>query len=95
MKASFLTPGMNGLAVMERGRDPVVPVIQEPEDQDDNWDDDFEEGISLSKLHGASFGVLAETLMARWDESAHLRMQRSTSHQRTTRSPKRTTTPGR
>ena len=27
-------------------------LLQEPEEQTDNWDDDFEEGISLSKLHG-------------------------------------------
>lgn len=27
-------------------------VLQVPEEQDDNWDDDFEEGISFTKLHG-------------------------------------------
>ena len=32
---------------------PVPAVLQQPEEQTDNWDDDFEEGISLSKLHGA------------------------------------------
>lgn len=26
--------------------------LQSPEEQDDNWDDDFEGGISLTKLHG-------------------------------------------
>jgi hypothetical protein len=25
-----------------------------PEEQDDNWDDDFEEGISLNKIHGTA-----------------------------------------
>jgi hypothetical protein len=25
-----------------------------PEQQDDNWDDDFEEGISLNKIHGTA-----------------------------------------
>ncbi|KAI0060355.1 hypothetical protein BV25DRAFT_1917717 [Artomyces pyxidatus] len=29
---------------------PVPPVLQQPEEQTDNWDDDFEEGISFSKL---------------------------------------------
>ncbi|KAI0049407.1 hypothetical protein FA95DRAFT_872344 [Auriscalpium vulgare] len=29
---------------------PVPPVFQHPEEQTDNWDDDFEEGISFSKL---------------------------------------------
>ncbi len=28
-------------------------ILQAPEEQTDNWDDDFEEGISLTKLHGA------------------------------------------
>lgn len=27
-------------------------VLQQPEEQTDNWDDDFEEGISLTKLQG-------------------------------------------
>ena len=27
-------------------------ILQPPEEQTDNWDDDFEEGISLTKLHG-------------------------------------------
>lgn len=27
-------------------------VLQPPEEQTDNWDDDFEEGISFSKLQG-------------------------------------------
>lgn len=27
-------------------------ALQQPEEQTDNWDDDFEEGISLSKLQG-------------------------------------------
>lgn len=26
-------------------------VLASPEEQTDNWDDDFEDGISLSKLH--------------------------------------------
>ena len=32
---------------------PMPFILQPPEEQTDNWDDDFEEGISLSKLHGA------------------------------------------
>ena len=31
---------------------PMPFILQPPEEQTDNWDDDFEEGISLSKLHG-------------------------------------------
>jgi hypothetical protein len=30
---------------------PAVLAVA-PEEQDDNWDDDFEEGISFSKLQG-------------------------------------------
>jgi hypothetical protein len=37
-----------GLA--EKLQQPVF-VLQAPEEQTDNWDDDFEEGISFSKLH--------------------------------------------
>ncbi|TFY74292.1 hypothetical protein EWM64_g9721, partial [Hericium alpestre] len=33
---------------------PVPAVLQQPEEQTDNWDDDFEEGISFSKLQGPS-----------------------------------------
>ena len=43
---------MNGLGIMEPSRGPLPAVMQEPEEQDDNWDDDFEEGISLTKLQG-------------------------------------------
>jgi hypothetical protein len=31
---------------------PLSFVLQPPEEQTDNWDDDFEEGISLTKLQG-------------------------------------------
>ncbi|KAI0351403.1 kinase-like protein [Trametes cingulata] len=30
---------------------PMPFILQQPEEQTDNWDDDFEEGISLTKLH--------------------------------------------
>lgn len=31
---------------------PISFVLQPPEEQTDNWDDDFEEGISFTKLQG-------------------------------------------
>lgn len=34
---------------------PLSFSLQPPEEQTDNWDDDFEEGISLTKLHGPLF----------------------------------------
>lgn len=36
---------------------PMPFILQAPEEQTDNWDDDFEEGISLTKLQG-SHGVI-------------------------------------
>lgn len=33
---------------------PLSFVLQAPEEQTDNWDDDFEEGISFTKLQGIS-----------------------------------------
>ena len=37
---------------------PLPAVLRQPEEQTDNWDDDFEEGISFSKLQGISRRVL-------------------------------------
>ena len=31
---------------------PMPFILQPPEEQTDNWDDDFEEGISLTKIQG-------------------------------------------
>ena len=54
---------MNGpLGIMEKSREPLPYVLQTPEEQTDNWDDDFEEGISLTKLHG----VLLTVLRSKW-----------------------------
>lgn len=30
-------------------------ALQTPEEQTDNWDDDFEEGISFTKIHGVCY----------------------------------------
>lgn len=38
-------------------------LVMAAEEQDDNWDDDFEEGISLNKLHGA---VLTHPVFPCW-----------------------------
>ena len=34
---------------------PLPFILQQPEEQDDNWDDDFEEGISFTKLQGTNY----------------------------------------
>ena len=52
-KPTYAISGMNGpLGFIEKSREPLPMVLQEPEDETDNWDDDFEEGISLTKLQG-------------------------------------------
>ena len=45
-------PLSGALALAEKIREPMAFVLQPPEEQDDNWDDDFEEGISFTKLQG-------------------------------------------
>lgn len=37
---------------------PLAFTLQPPEEQTDNWDDDFEEGISFTKLQGVSIRVV-------------------------------------
>lgn len=39
---------------------PLPFVLQPPEEQTDNWDDDFEEGISLMKLQGTLLRFFAD-----------------------------------
>jgi hypothetical protein len=38
---------------------PLSFVLQPPEEQTDNWDDDFEDGISFTKLQGGHLLNLA------------------------------------
>ncbi|KAF8957280.1 hypothetical protein BDZ97DRAFT_1924766 [Flammula alnicola] len=42
--------GKAGINLVEKIQ-PLAFVLQPPEEQTDNWDDDFEEGISFTKLH--------------------------------------------
>jgi hypothetical protein len=52
-KPPMLAGGIHGpLGIIEKSREPLPYVLQSPEEQTDNWDDDFEEGISLTKLQG-------------------------------------------
>jgi hypothetical protein len=41
-----------GINLVEKIREPVAFTLQQPEEQTDNWDDDFEEGISFTKIQG-------------------------------------------
>ncbi|EIW81107.1 hypothetical protein CONPUDRAFT_104294 [Coniophora puteana RWD-64-598 SS2] len=38
------------LGLVEKIREPLAFTLQPPEDETDNWDDDFEDGISFTKL---------------------------------------------
>lgn len=59
LKSAALQGGRAGaLGIIEKSREPLPALLQEPEEQTDNWDDDFEEGISLSKLHGSYLGIV-------------------------------------
>src|SRR6267154_2560286 len=40
------------VALVEKIREPLAFVLQPPEEQTDNWDDDFEDGPSFTKLQG-------------------------------------------
>jgi hypothetical protein len=42
---------------------PLPAVLSQPEEQTDNWDDDFEEGISFSKLQGIFRFILQSYLL--------------------------------
>lgn len=53
LKAPLISGAMVGpLGLIEKSREPLPFILQPPEEQTDNWDDDFEEGISLTKLQG-------------------------------------------
>ena len=51
-----------GLGLVEKIQ-PLSFVLQPPEEQTDNWDDDFEDGISFTKLQGMSFRLFATPIL--------------------------------
>jgi hypothetical protein len=44
----------SGANFVEKIREPLA--LGQPEEQTDNWDDDFEEGISFTKIQGVFVG---------------------------------------
>lgn len=55
------------VGLVEKIREPVPFVLQPPEEQTDNWDDDFEDGPSFTKLQGTceySFKLLILTAIS-------------------------------
>ncbi|KAF9651668.1 hypothetical protein BDM02DRAFT_3090819 [Thelephora ganbajun] len=58
---------------------PLHLVLQPPEEQTDNWDDDFEEGISLTKLQALDKSVTEEEKQEADDNARTIRPARSPS----------------
>lgn len=54
LKGPNTAPGKSSapVALVEKIREPLAFVLQPPEEQTDNWDDDFEDGPSFTKLQG-------------------------------------------
>ncbi|KAG1878473.1 hypothetical protein C8R48DRAFT_768034 [Suillus tomentosus] len=52
LKGPNIAPGKPSapVALVEKIREPLAFVLQPPEEQTDNWDDDFEDGPSFTKL---------------------------------------------
>ncbi|KAH9024811.1 kinase-like protein [Lactarius pseudohatsudake] len=49
---------------------PLPAVLRQPEEQTDNWDDDFEEGISFSKLQALEKSTAEEERQPEHDDNA-------------------------
>lgn len=64
--------------LVEKIREPVL-VLQPPEEQDDNWDNDFEEGISFSRLHALDKTIQEEEKTEVEDNAETIRPNRSPS----------------
>ncbi|KAM6494311.1 hypothetical protein JOM56_010672, partial [Amanita muscaria] len=60
---------------------PMSFVLQPPEEQTDNWDDDFEEGISFSKLQALDRTSVEEDKHEMEDNAQTIRANRSPSQQ--------------
>lgn len=80
-KPVFTAAAMSGpLGLIEKGnRDSLPMALQEPEEQTDNWDDDFEEGISLTKLHNLDKSAAEEEKHEGDDNARTIRPLRSPS----------------
>ncbi|KAI0927507.1 hypothetical protein AcV5_008028 [Taiwanofungus camphoratus] len=56
---------------------PMPFILQPPEEQTDNWDDDFEEGISLTKIHALEKTSLEDEKVEADDNAQTIRPTRS------------------
>jgi hypothetical protein len=77
-----ILPGMvlpekrSGVNLAEKIQPLSYVSLQPPEEQTDNWDDDFEDGISFTKLQGMFSQVLSEFAL-----SVFLALEKPTSEQ--------------
>ncbi|EGN91709.1 hypothetical protein SERLA73DRAFT_173393 [Serpula lacrymans var. lacrymans S7.3] len=69
--------GSAPLGLVEKIREPLAFVLQPPEEQTDNWDDDFEEGISFTKLQALEKTALEEEKPEGEDNAQTIRPNRS------------------
>ncbi|TDL16904.1 Pkinase-domain-containing protein [Rickenella mellea] len=64
-------PGGGALVPIEKSRGSMTFVPQQPEEETDKWDDDFEEGISLTKLQEIEDKLEAQTIRRNRSPSMH------------------------
>lgn len=65
------------IGLVEKIREPAPFVLQPPEEQTDNWDDDFEDGPSFTKLQGFEKTALEDDKVEVDDCSQTIRPSRS------------------
>ena len=79
-KPSVIANGINSaLGLIEKSRELLPMALQQPEEQTDNWDDDFLEGISLTKLHGSDRTAMEDDRPEIDDNAQTIRPNRSPS----------------
>ncbi|KAG8214693.1 hypothetical protein J3R82DRAFT_9774 [Butyriboletus roseoflavus] len=78
-KAPPPTPGKTSAPVglVEKIREPLAFVLQQPEEQTDNWDDDFEDGPSFSKLQALEKSAMEDDKPEVDDNAQTIRPNRS------------------
>ncbi|CAA7265498.1 unnamed protein product [Cyclocybe aegerita] len=74
-----VAPGKVGINLVEKIQ-PLSFVLQPPEEQTDNWDDDFEEGISFTKLQALEKTNLDDDKQDVEDNAQTIRPNRSPGH---------------
>ncbi|KAH7913954.1 hypothetical protein BJ138DRAFT_1144840 [Hygrophoropsis aurantiaca] len=77
IKAPPTTKASTSLGLVEKIREPLAFVLQPPEEQTDNWDDDFEEGISFTKLQALEKTAVEDEKQDGEDNGQTIRPNRS------------------